>query len=193
MTSSITYEYRIWPSDILSVIMLMRAHMDTRHVEERIDTYFVGSGNEWLLPKIRGENRFEIKALVGHDEDGEIWRRALSEPFPLRRPTVEKLSCLFGPLEDDSKTIRTCWGLHHALPAHVTAIPVKKRRFLLGTDDCRGELTEVTVDRKPFVTAAIECDDAETFRDMVSRLALTRWPNRNYGMWLRSRMQECSA
>ena len=65
--------------------------------------------------------------------------------------------------------------------------------FPSDAQQCRGELTEVTVDRKPFVTAAIECDDAETFRDMVSRLALTRWPNRNYGMWLRSRMQECSA
>tara|TARA_R110002020_G_scaffold406378_1_gene616335 strand:+ start:4004 stop:4585 length:582 start_codon:yes stop_codon:yes gene_type:complete len=190
MASSITYEYRAWLRDVQSIAILMRACMDPEEVEERVDTYFMGSGDGRLLAKLRGNDRFEIKALVGREEAGEIWRRAVSETFPLRRPTVEKISCLFGTTGDAAKLIRTHLELREAFQACATPIPVRKKRFHLRTERCRAELTHVTMDGMHFQTAAIECEDAKMLRSMISSLALTRWPNLNYGAWLRSRMRD---
>lgn len=175
------WEYRAWFSEQAAPVTAMADLGLAGEAVYRTDTYFLPL-DPTLNPKIRGDERFEVKRRDEVAQGLERWSLPVSTDFPMQADALLPL----GMTILDGREIETPAALETALEAAglpVVAVRKHRRRFSVGAVD--GEITEVLGGGLPAITVAIEAADFSDLKETASQLGLRDHPNESYGAVLR--------
>jgi exopolyphosphatase/guanosine-5'-triphosphate,3'-diphosphate pyrophosphatase len=139
--------------------------------------------------KIRG-GRLEIKVLDAIDPRGlEQWRPTLVVPFPIGSREITEAHEAWGlpaPVtmpRHASVDVFLADVVAGQPPLHV--VHLTKRRAPLLAQGCAGEIAELLVDGRPWISVALEDVDPERVLDAVRHLGLADRDNENYPIALK--------
>ncbi|MBB4658352.1 hypothetical protein [Parvularcula dongshanensis] len=174
------WEYRVWGEAARDAELRLQGEKEIG-AEYRTDTYLL-TADEAVLPKIRADERFEVKRRLEVRDGFERWVAETSAPFPLGAETVAAL------LPDapahaltDAKALR---AYAESLPdLLVLSVRKHRRRFALG--DAEAEVTAVQASDDVLRTVGIEAEGFEAALAAAEALGLSAAPNRDYGAALR--------
>lgn len=174
------WEYRIWPDDPAPLAGTMAAMADAELAAESRTDHYLLTGDDRLLAKIRGGERFEVKELIETRGGCERWMLAISEPFPVGAVSLERL---LGQARD----MPTAKALIEAAASFLTILSVRKNRRLFRLGAAIGEITSVDLGKQTFSTLAIEVPTADECAGLAVKLGFADHDNTDYGSFLRRR------
>jgi hypothetical protein len=182
--AEILYEYRMWPEDVTPVRDFAAQGTSRQKVMSRTDWYILGE-TPYLLAKIRGGRRFEIKAMIGEAGPAQLWVRTFTSRFPLA-PEVRPLMREVCPDAEFTRAmLRSPDAFVSALAGHAVICAVAKTRRLFKGQDMKAELTRVRALGRTALTVAVEATALEPVNRFLEAFGQHRLPNRDYGAWLR--------
>lgn len=186
------YEYRIWPDAEDGFENALRQNFRVIGRERRTDDYLlpIHMASAAFLPKIRGGKKFEIKQRIRSDSSGEVWRRIVSERFPLDPALQSVLEGIYGGVPLPARCLEAPVRLLAALAPHVFVCRVIKNRTRLRSGACKGEITTAGVFGKEALTIALECRKPGPVADFLRELPGPPPPNTDYGTWLRGQLRQ---
>ena len=186
------YEYRIWPDGADGFEDALRRSFSVVGRERRTDDYLlpIQMSSAAFLPKIRGGKKFEIKQRIRSDSSGEIWRRIVSEKFPLDPALQPVLEGVYGGAAVPARCLETPGRLLAALAPHVFVCRVSKNRTRLRSGACKGEITTAEVFGKEALTIALECRKPAPVAEFLQDVPGPLPPNTDYGAWLRGQLRQ---
>ncbi|WP_425409832.1 hypothetical protein [Hyphococcus sp.] len=180
------YEFRIWPGDATPFIEDMQTVFAYNGREKRTDTYLLAPDRNDLLPKIRGADQLDIKQCLSVDSSGvEKWEVIVAETFPVSPGTKNWLREMFPGLQKSQAAFRNVGDFLEAVSGAAEIYTVEKSRRLYCCNQCKAEVTRVTVNASSFNTVALECDDREMLKRFMHKLNFNGYRNIHYGVALR--------
>lgn len=185
-----TCEYRTWPDQDDALAATIRRDFQSRQMEDRMDDYLLPAGASSLtfLPKIRAGKKLEIKQKVRTEGEIEIWRRILSEKFPLEPSVQRVLETVYPGVRFSADALDTPGRLVRTLMPHAFVCRVRKTRLTLQKGGCKAEITEIEALGKEALTVALECSKFSPVADYLRKQGNSLLPNINYGAWLRTQL-----
>lgn len=176
MTSA-HWEYRCWPDDTAPFRPLLDTEFRPAGTETRTDTYFLLPGRDDLMPKLRGDTRFEVKQRLAQRAGLDCWSLALSAGLPIQPEVVRRLEAWFPALWATASGFATARDLASALAGETIMLRVAKTRELYEADGLRGEFTMARTREQSAMTVAFESREEAPLREILSRLDLACLPN----------------
>lgn len=188
---NITCEYRAWPDQDDALVASIRRDFHSRQMEDRTDDYLlpVGPSSLAFLPKIRGGKKFEIKQKIRTEVAIEVWRRTLSEKFPLGPNAQRVLETVYPGARFSGGALDTPGRLVGALMPHAFICRVRKTRLTLRKGVCKAEITEIEALGKETLTVALECGKLSPVAEYLQKHGSSLLPNIDYGTWLRTQLK----
>lgn len=185
------YEYRAWPEEVEAMGLAISGSFRPVQTEQRTDDYLLPvkpSGGSYL-PKIRGGRKFEVKQCLGTRSGIEIWRRVVSQKFPLDPGLRALLASIYPGIVIPRRALETPGRLVLALAPHAFLCRVRKSRQLYRKGPCKGEVTRIEAFGTPAVTIALECSKPGPVLELLDQVPNPELPNVNYGEWLRHQLR----
>lgn len=186
----VRYEFRCWPDDITDHTAKLDRLFPESSFEERVDTYFLPSIKENLLPKIRGQTAFEIKRRLEIIPPLELWELFIREPFPIPRVKVCRILHILKEFDAAPKNLRDCNAAIEYFSPWLVMRRVPKSRKIYVDGVCRAEATRAIVDLRAYMSIAFEGRDPGALRMRIQTLGLSALPNKHYGQKLRELMKQ---
>src|SRR6056297_2156956 len=179
------FEYRVWPGSSHAAVSLLHRLWPFTDAERRSDIYLVHPASDWMLTKLRGGRRLEIKRRDSDVGTVQHWSMPISAEFPLTPARLGDLAValsLRGALPASA-------GLSPAhLVAELAALntkvhpqTVQKSRLLFQNGRCRAEICRVSIAGWKGLTIALEATDLPAIAAALDDLHLGTLPNRSYG------------
>ncbi|MBA4225561.1 MAG: hypothetical protein C0456_02930 [Hyphomonas sp.] len=186
-----TCEYRAWPDQDDALAATIRRHFQSRHREDRTDDYLlpVSRCSLSFLPKIRAGKKFEIKQKIRTEGAIEIWRRILSESFPLHPNAQRVLEAVYPGARFSGGALDTPGRLVGALMPNAFICRVRKTRLTFRKGACKAEITQIEALGKETLTVALECSKLAPLADYLQKQGSSLLPNIDYGTWLRAQLK----
>jgi hypothetical protein len=185
------YEYRAWPEEAETMASTISRSFRPSQTEQRTDDYLLPvrpCGGSYL-PKIRGGQKFEVKECLGTQAGMEIWKRVVSQKFPLDPGLRGLLASIYPGVLIPRRALETPRRLVQALAPHVFLCRVRKTRQLYRKGPCKAEVTQIEAFGVPAITVALECGRPGPVLEFLDQAPDPHPPNLNYGDWLRHRLR----
>ena len=175
------WEWRIFGPALKTADAWLASQRSTG-VQESDETYFLSPAVG--IVKLR-DGLMDIKLLREVDGDGlERWEPVMKAAFPLSGADVRQV---FEALHLPPPALpRPTWSVEEfaqdfaATGTPFRAVAVHKRRVRYALDRCMVELSDITADRQPTRTLAIESEDPAAVVALVGAMGLLGWVNTNY-------------
>lgn len=176
------YEFRIWADSLAPLRAQLDAMGEPREAKSA-ETYLISQVTERCNAKIRAE-LMDIKVLVAEDRGLEQWRPILKAGFPLNQSDIAQQ--VFPNLQLVAPTlVKPAYTYDEFINTVVKAEPkiavveVTKTRYQYKIGECAAEYSQITINKTPRDTVAVESTDPDAVLQLVEKLGIHE-PNVSY-------------
>jgi hypothetical protein len=189
------YEFRAWGPDIGGPAQRITAAGRVLEVRDSREVYIAVRSSTSVNPKLRGDT-LDVKELLGVADGYEQWRPVRKWSFPVDAAQIGDFCAVVGieaPHLADGAYDRRGF-LREVVERHELLEPVEvvKRRTIIEIDECLGEVADVTMFGRAFMTVAVESADVTALDSMCRRLGLESHRNQSYPAAIRATLERSS-
>ena len=176
------YEFRIWSESLTPLRRKLEAKAEARETKSQ-ETYLISAVTEKCNAKIRAE-LMDIKVLIAEDRGLEQWKPIMKSGFPLAREVItEQLfpSLRLPPpaLTKDGYTTGEFFQEVVQTEPKIAVVDVAKTRYQFNIGACATEYSNITINKMPRDTVAVESTDPDAVLQLVRELGINQ-PNVSY-------------
>lgn len=176
------YEFRIWSESLMPLQQKLEAKAEARETRSQ-ETYLISAVTEKCNAKIRAE-LMDIKVLTAEDRGLEQWRPILKAGFPLSNSTIAEqilpsLQLTPPALTMDDYTMEEFFQEVVRKEPKIAVADVTKTRYQFNIGACAAEYSNITINKMPRDTVAVESTDPDAVLQLVRELGINE-PNVSY-------------
>ncbi|HEX8800191.1 MAG TPA: hypothetical protein VF772_16355 [Terriglobales bacterium] len=176
------YEFRIWSESLTSLQQKLEAKAEARETRSQ-ETYLISAVTEKCNAKIRAE-LMDIKVLTAEDRGLEQWRPILKAGFPLSNSAIAEqilpsLQLTPPALTMDAYTMEEFFQEVVRKEPKIAVADVTKTRYQFNIGACAAEYSNITINKMPRDTVAVESTDPDAVLQLVRELGINE-PNVSY-------------
>jgi exopolyphosphatase/guanosine-5'-triphosphate,3'-diphosphate pyrophosphatase len=169
------YEFRIW-GDALAPLHEKLAAKAQPSSKSSNETYLISAATERCNAKIRAD-LMDIKVLIAEDRGLEQWNPTLKAEFPIGANVIaeqvfQSLQLRAPALAKSAYTYDEFLGEVIRPNPQVAIVEVNKTRFQFTIGICAAEYSNITINRVPRDTVAVESTDADAVLKLVAELGI---------------------
>ena len=176
------YEFRIWSESLTPLRQKLEAKAEARETRSQ-ETYLISAVTEKCNAKIRAE-LMDIKVLTAEDRGLEQWRPILKAGFPLSNSAIAEqilpsLQLTPPALTMDAYTMEEFFQEVVRKEPKIAVADVTKTRYQFNIGACAAEYSNITINKMPRDTVAVESTDPDAVLQLVRELGINE-PNVSY-------------
>ena len=176
------YEFRIWSESLTPLQQKLEAKAEARETRSQ-ETYLISAVTEKCNAKIRAE-LMDIKVLTAEDRGLEQWRPILKAGFPLSNSAsaeqiLPSLQLTPPALTMDDYTMEEFFQEVVRKEPKIAVADVTKTRYQFNIGACAAEYSNITINKMPRDTVAVESTDPDAVLQLVRELGINE-PNVSY-------------
>ena len=176
------YEFRIWSESLTPLRQKLEAKAEARETRSQ-ETYLISAVTEKCNAKIRAE-LMDIKVLTAEDRGLEQWRPILKAGFPLSNSAIAEqilpsLQLTPPALTMDDYTMEEFFQEVVRKEPKIAVADVTKTRYQFNIGACAAEYSNITINKMPRDTVAVESTDPDAVLQLVRELGINE-PNVSY-------------
>ncbi|HEX8894506.1 MAG TPA: hypothetical protein VF783_14340 [Terriglobales bacterium] len=176
------YEFRIWSESLTPLQQKLEAKAEARETRSQ-ETYLISAVTEKCNAKIRAE-LMDIKVLTAEDRGLEQWRPILKAGFPLSNSAIAEqilpsLQLTPPALTMDDYTMEEFFQEVVRKEPKIAVADVTKTRYQFNIGACAAEYSNITINKMPRDTVAVESTDPDAVLQLVRELGINE-PNVSY-------------
>lgn len=176
------YEFRIWSESLTPLQQKLEAKAEARETRSQ-ETYLISAVTEKCNAKIRAE-LMDIKVLTAEDRGLEQWRPILKAGFPLSNSAIAEqilpsLQLTPPALTMDDYTMEEFFQEVVRKEPKIAVADVTKTRYQFNIGACAAEYSNITINKMPRDTVAVESTDPDAVLLLVRELGINE-PNVSY-------------
>jgi exopolyphosphatase/guanosine-5'-triphosphate,3'-diphosphate pyrophosphatase len=176
------YEFRIWSQSLTPLRAKLEAKAEARETKSQ-ETYLISAATEKCNTKIRAE-LMDIKVLIDEDRGLEQWRPILKAGFPLSNSAVAeqifpRLQLTPPALTRVEYTMDEFFREVVQKEPKIAVVEVAKTRYQFNIGVCATEYSNITINKMPRDTVAVESTDPDAVLQLVRELGINE-PNVSY-------------
>ena len=176
------YEFRIWSESLTPLQQKLEAKAEARETRSQ-ETYLISAVTEKCNAKIRAE-LMDIKVLTAEDRGLEQWRPILKAGFPLSNSAIAEqilpsLQLTPPALTMDDYTMEEFFQEVVRKEPKIAVADVTKTRYQFNIGACAAEYSNITINKMPRDTVAVESTDPDAVLQLVRELGINA-PNVSY-------------
>lgn len=176
------YEFRIWSESLMPLQQKLEAKAEARETRSQ-ETYLISAVTEKCNAKIRAE-LMDIKVLTAEDRGLEQWRPILKAGFPLSNSAIAEqilpsLQLTPPALTMDDYTMEEFFQEVVRKEPKIAVADVTKTRYQFNIGACAAEYSNITINKMPRDTVAVESTDPDAVLQLVRELGINE-PNVSY-------------
>ena len=176
------YEFRIWSESLTPLQQKLEAKAEARETRSQ-ETYLISAVTEKCNAKIRAE-LMDIKVLTAEDRGLEQWRPILKAGFPLSNSAIAEqilpsLQLTPPALTMDDYTMEEFFQEVVRKEPKIAVADVTKTRYQFNIGACAAEYSNITINKMPRDTVAVESTDPDAVLQLVHELGINE-PNVSY-------------
>jgi hypothetical protein len=176
------YEFRIWSESLTPLQKKLEGMAQARETKSR-ETYLVSAVTEKCNAKIRAA-LMDIKVLIAEDRGLEQWKPIMKSGFPLSSAVIAEQ--VFPSLDVPApKLAKTEYSMGEffsevaSKKSQIAVVDVTKTRYQFNIGVCATEYSNITINKVPRDTVAVESTDPDAVLDLVKKLGINE-PNVSY-------------
>jgi hypothetical protein len=176
------YEFRIWSESLTPLQKKLEAMAQARETKSQ-ETYLISAVTEKCNAKIRAE-LMDIKVLIAEDRGLEQWKPIMKSGFPLSSAVIA--GQVFPPLAVPApKLAKTEYSMGEffsevvSKKSQIAVVDVTKTRYQFNIGVCATEYSNITINKVPRDTVAVESTGPDAVLDLVEKLGIHE-PNVSY-------------
>jgi len=176
------YEFRIWSESLRPLQKKLEEMAQPRETKSQ-ETYLISAVTEKCNAKIRAE-LMDIKVLIAEDRGLEQWKPIMKSGFPLASAVIAEQ--VFPSLEVPApKLAKTEYPLDKFFSEvvgkepKIAVVDVAKTRYQFNIGVCASEYSNITINKTPRDTLAVESTDPDAVLELVKKLSIDE-PNVSY-------------
>jgi hypothetical protein len=169
------YEFRIW-GEALGPLREKLATKAQPSSKSSSETYLISAATERCNAKIRAD-LMDIKVLIAEDRGLEQWNPTLKAEFPISANVITEQ--VFRSLQLSAPTLpKSAYTYDEFLSEvirpnpQIAIVEVTKTRFQFTIGVCATEYSNITINRVPRDTVAVESTDADAVLKLVAELGI---------------------
>jgi len=176
------YEFRIWSESLTPLQKKLESMAQPRETRSQ-ETYLISAVTEKCNAKIRAE-LMDIKVLIAEDRGLEQWKPIMKSGFPLpgaviaeqvfpslEVPVPKLAKAEYSTDEFFSEVVRP--------EPKIAVVDVTKTRYQFNIGVCAAEYSNITINKVPRDTVAVESTDSDAVLELVKKLGIDE-PNVSY-------------
>lgn len=176
------YEFRIWSESLMPLQQKLEAKAEARETRSQ-EIYLISAVTEKCNAKIRAE-LMDIKVLTAEDRGLEQWRPILKAGFPLSNSVIAEqilpsLQLTPPALTMDDYTMEEFFQEVVRKEPKIAVADVTKTRYQFNIGACAAEYSNITINKMPRDTVAVESTDPDAVLQLVRELGINE-PNVSY-------------
>lgn len=176
------YEFRIWSESLTPLQQKLEAKAKARETRSQ-EIYLISAVTEKCNAKIRAE-LMDIKVLTAEDRGLEQWRPILKAGFPLSNSAIAEqilpsLQLTPPALTMDDYTMEEFFQEVVRKEPKIAVADVTKTRYQFNIGACAAEYSNITINKMPRDTVAVESTDPDAVLQLVRELGINE-PNVSY-------------
>ena len=176
------YEFRIWSESLRPLCAKLELKAEAKEAKSQ-ETYLISAVTEKCNAKIRAE-LMDIKVLIAEDRGLEQWKPIMKSGFPLGSAII--VEQVFPSLKVAvPKLAKTEYSMDEffsdvvAKEPKIAVVDVTKTRYQFNIGVCATEYSNITINKVPRDTVAIESTDPDAVLQLVCELGINE-PNVSY-------------
>ena len=176
------YEFRIWSESLTPLQKKLEAMALARETKSQ-ETYLISAVTDKCNAKIRAE-LMDIKVLIAEDRALEQWKPIMKSGFPLDSAVIAEQ--VFPSLQLPApKLVKAEYSMDEFVSEVVSKEPkiavvdVTKTRYQFNIGVCASEYSNITINKVPRDTVAVESTDPDAVLELVRELGINE-PNVSY-------------
>ena len=176
------YEFRIWSESLTPLQKKLEAMAQAKETKSQ-ETYLVSAVTEKCNAKIRAE-LMDIKLLIAEDRGLEQWKPLMKSGFPLSSAAIGEqvfpsLAVPAPKLAKSEYSMDEFFSEVVASEPKIAVVDVTKTRYQFNIGVCATEYSNITINKTPRDTVAVESTDPDAVLELVKKLGINE-PNVSY-------------
>jgi len=176
------YEFRIWSESLTPLGGKLEARAEARETKSE-ETYLISAVTENCNAKIRAE-LIDLKVLIAEDRGLEQWKPIMKSGFPLGSAVIAEqvFPSLRLPVPKLAKTEYSMDEFFSEVTgkeSKIAVVDVTKTRYQFNIGACATEYSNITINKVPRDTVAVESTDPDAVLQLVRELGINE-PNVSY-------------
>jgi hypothetical protein len=169
------YEFRIWSESLTPLQKKLEAMAQPRETTSQ-ETYLISAVTEKCNAKIRAE-LMDIKVLIAEDRGLEQWKPIMKSGFPLGSAIIAEqvfpsLEVLVPKLAKTEYSMNEFFSEVVGKEPKIALVDVTKTRYQFNIGACATEYSNITINKLPRDTVAVESTDPDAVLELVKKLGV---------------------